>query len=71
MVIPHSREAKKYNPGTDIDLKLELASGKAINLTCRVRWSCLKTPPDGLTDSIGLEVIDPPLPYRNFVRALH
>lgn len=71
MVVPHSTESRKFHPGTDVDLKLRLSSGKAIDLTCKVRWSCLENPPDGVTDSIGLEVIDPPLPYRNFVRVLH
>jgi len=65
-----SNTHKKYTPGTDIDLKFHLSSGETLNLHCKVRWAYLKFPPDGLTDSIGLEIIDPPPKYIEFVRAL-
>ena len=71
ILIPHSSEIKKFRPGTGIDLKFKLNSGKAISLNCKVRWSYPKTPPEGLTDSIGLEIIEPPDEYRNFVKALN
>ncbi|MGE5894228.1 MAG: PilZ domain-containing protein [bacterium] len=71
ILTPHSSETKKFSPGAEIDLKFELNSGKTINLFCRVRWFYEKMPPDGLTDSIGLEVVDPPQPYKKFVKALH
>jgi hypothetical protein len=65
-----SNTHKKYTPETDIDLKLCLSSGETINLHCKVIWAHLKVPPNGLTDSIGLEIIDPPLRYIEFVRTL-
>lgn len=65
-----SNTHKKYTPGTDIDLKFLLTSGETLNLHCKVRWAHSKIPPDGLTDSIGLEIIDPPLKYIEFLRAL-
>lgn len=66
-----SSEHKKYIPGMDLDLKFRLSSGKTLSLRCRVRWIYPKLPPDGLTDSIGLEIIDPPPEYSEFVKSLH
>jgi hypothetical protein len=71
MVVPHSDETKKFGRGTDVELNFRLGPGNAIVLSCRVRWSIPGMPPDGLTDSIGLEVIEPPEAYRKFVKALH
>jgi hypothetical protein len=65
-----SREHKKYIPGTDLDLKFRLSSRKTLSLRCRVRWIYSRIPPDGLTDSIGLEVINPPPEYAEFVKSL-
>jgi len=61
---------KKYAPGTYIDLKFQLTTGEILNLQCKVRWAHLKVPPNGTTDSIGLEIIDPPAKYLQFVRTL-
>jgi len=65
-----SSEHRKYAAGIDIDLKFHLSSGETLNLRCKVKWADSKIPPDGLTDSIGLEIIDPPLKYIEFVKAL-
>ncbi len=66
-----SSEHRKYTAGTGIDLKFHLNSGETLKLHCKVIWSYSKVPPNGQTDSIGLEIIDPPLQYIEFVRALH
>jgi hypothetical protein len=71
MLTTPSNEHLKYTAGTDIDLKFQLSTGKTLTLRCKVKWSCTKVPPNGLTDSIGLEIIDPPSQYIKFVRALH
>jgi hypothetical protein len=65
-----SKKHRKYSPGTDIDLKFMLKTGDTIDLRCKVIWAELKSPPNGLTDSIGLEIIDPPPQYIEFIRAL-
>jgi hypothetical protein len=71
MITTPSSAHEKYTHGTDIDLKFHFSSGETLNLHCKVRWAHLKIPPDGLTDSIGMEIIDPPLKYIEFVKALH
>ncbi|MBI4847735.1 MAG: PilZ domain-containing protein [Nitrospirae bacterium] len=60
----------EYVPGKEIDLELELHNGKIINLNCHVKWA-IDNSPDDLTNSVGLQIIDPPSEYRNFVRTLH
>ena len=71
MITTPAETHKKYTPGTDIDLKFQLNTGETLNLQCKVRWAHLKIPPDGMTDSIGLEIIDPPEKYFEFVKTLH
>lgn len=70
MITTPSSAHEKYTHGTDIDLKFLFTSGETLKLHCKVRWAYSKIPPDGLTDSIGLEIIDPPSKYIEFVRAL-
>jgi PilZ domain len=65
-----SSEHRKYAVGTDIDLRFLLSSGETLNLHCKVIWAHSKVPPDQLTDSIGLEIMDPPAKYIEFVKAL-
>ncbi len=60
----------EYILGTELDLELELNSGKIINLNCHVKWAVDNTP-EALTNSVGLEIIDPPSEYKEFVKSLH
>jgi len=70
MVLPHSKKAEKFQPGMIVDLRFRLSSGKDIDLTCIVRWAVQKMPPDGKTDSVGLEIEKPPVLYQKFVRTI-
>lgn len=60
----------EFRPGTELDLELELSSGKTINLNCNVKWS-FETSPEDSTKSVGLEIIDPPREYKEFLKTLH
>lgn len=62
--------SSEYVPGTELDLELELNSGKIINLNCHVKWA-LDNSPEALTNSVGLEIIDPPSEYKEFIKSLH
>lgn len=70
MILPHSKRAEKFKPGMVVDLNFKLNTGKIICLNCIVRWSFQKVPPDGLTDSVGLEIEHPPSAYRKFVKSI-
>jgi len=58
-----------YIPGTEMDLELELSTGKTINLNCNVKWAENST--DEKSKSVGLEIINPPLEYKDFLKTLH
>ncbi len=60
----------EYVPGTEIDLELELSTGQTIDLNCNVKWAYDNLPED-LTYSVGLEIIDPPRAYIEFIKDLH
>jgi hypothetical protein len=66
-----SNDNKKYEQGMEIELNLKLSTGKTIHLRGRTKWAYYKIPPDRLTDSIGLEIVDPPQEYIKFVRTLY
>ncbi|GBE01519.1 PilZ domain protein [bacterium BMS3Bbin06] len=70
MITAPAKTAAKFKTGMEINLKFRLSSGETLNLRCKVRWAYAETPPDGLTDSVGLQIIDPPLRYREFVRTM-
>lgn len=63
-------KSSEYKPGSELDLELELNTGTVINLNCHVKWAISNAPED-LTSSVGLEVINPPVEYREFVKSLH
>ena len=42
-----------------VNLRFSLPSGENLSLKCRIKWS-FQTPPHGYTNSLGLEIIDPP-----------
>ena len=45
-----------FIPGKTVEIKFEPVEGELINLLCKVIWS-YRTPPHGLTNSIGIEII--------------
>lgn len=55
-----------FPPGSKINLKFRLPSGEKLSLNCIVRWF-FKTPPHGLTNSIGMEIKNPPARYKEFL----
>jgi len=70
MLTAPSGATKKYTPGSQVDLKLELATGLKILLHCVTRWAYHMVPPDKEVDSIGLEILDPPAEYISFIRTI-
>jgi hypothetical protein len=71
MITAPSGHSVAFQPGTEVVLKLELSTGNTLDINCRVVWSYQKTPPDGLTNNVGMEVIDPPLKYKELIETLH
>ena len=50
-------------------LKLQLPSGKPVNLNCNKRWS-YHVRPGSLINHVGLEVINPPYTYKKYYHHL-
>ncbi len=60
---------KHYVPGSEIDLELEMSNGETINLNCNVKWAYENSPEDS-SNNVGLEIVDPPKDYLEFINAL-
>lgn len=58
-----------FTPDTILELKFQSPSGEKYALNCRIIWS-YQTPPHGFTSSVGMEIINPPLSYQEFLRTL-
>jgi len=58
-----------FKPGAPVELKLMINNGETITLQCNVKWSYDNSPED-MTNSVGLEIVDPPERYIEFVRSL-
>ena len=56
-------------PGKTLKVNFNSDSGEEISVFCRIQWS-YKTPPYGITDSLGMEIIDPLSNYEEFFEAL-
>jgi hypothetical protein len=70
MITTPTDSHKKYSAGTDVNLHFRLASGEILNLHGKVRWAYYRVPPEKDSDSIGLELVNPPAKYIEFVKTL-
>ena len=69
IIAASSENTGAFSPDTVLELKFNFPSGETQLLSCKVKWSYL-TPPYGFTNSMGLEIIDPPLSYKDLLRSL-
>jgi hypothetical protein len=56
-------------PSSKIGLKCSLPSGDKLDMDCEVKWFQTKPSPYGVTFSMGVEIINPPQSYKDFVNA--
>ncbi len=70
IITASAENAAAFPSDTELELKFNFPSGETQLLNCKVKWSYL-TPPYGFTNSIGLEIIDPPLSYKGLLSSLH
>ena len=69
MITAPAKNSDLFVPGSDVELKLRTSEGKTIKLQCNVKWSYDNSDED-LTNSVGLEILDPPNDYREFIKKL-
>jgi hypothetical protein len=63
------KSSTEFIPESPLELRFAFPSGEKLNLHCKVKWS-YQTPPHGYTTSIGVEIIDPPLTYKETLKTL-
>lgn len=69
-MITSPTKSNAYVPGAGLDIKLKLSNGDTLKLNCNVKWSYDNSSED-MTNSVGLEIIDPPAEYKEFLKTLH
>ena len=69
VVTAPQRASTELTPDTLLDLKVQMSHGETQVLHCRIKWSYM-TPPHGFTNSIGMEILDPPLKFRELLASL-
>ena len=67
MVTAAANNLVDITPSTLVELKCKLPSDKKISLKCEVKWFQTKTSPHGLAFSMGMEILNPPRDYINFI----
>ncbi|HDZ62118.1 MAG TPA: PilZ domain-containing protein [Nitrospirae bacterium] len=60
---------RSFNDEKLFQLKFKTLKGSSMDLQCRIKWSC-KTPPVGITDHIGMEIVNPTAEYEAYFRTL-
>ncbi|MBI5408942.1 MAG: PilZ domain-containing protein [Nitrospirae bacterium] len=58
-----------FTSDTVLELRFRLPSGERQSLHCRIKWF-YKTPPFYATNSIGMEIVDPPPTYIEALKEL-
>ncbi len=58
-----------FTPGQTLKLKLRLPTQEILNPDCNIKWF-YKTPPHGLIDSLGIEILNPHPKYKAFLQTL-
>lgn len=67
MITAPAKNPGLFIPGTAVELKLKTNNGEIIRLQCNVKWAYDNSAED-MTNSVGLEIIDPPGTYLEFLK---
>jgi hypothetical protein len=63
--------SKDYASGTHITLEFIFPTGEPLTLNCTVKWIRVHDiPQHGIIHSLGMELIDPPVRYTEFLNTL-
>jgi len=69
IITSHSKSDADFPPGTNLELIAKFPGGEDQRLNCKVKWQ-YRTPPYGVTTSIGMEIVDPPPSYIESLKTL-
>lgn len=59
----------EFSPGSIHEMRIRTESGTSLFLHCKVQWA-YKTPPYGVTNSVGMEILNPTPAYTEFLSTL-
>jgi hypothetical protein len=58
-----------FAPRTKLEIKFQTPLGETLNLHCELKWlHTYNNPPHGITNSMGIEIIDAPPEYIEFFK---
>lgn len=70
-VIP-SGQLMGCSPGMALGVNFQTSSGKSFNLICEIKWLRVDSNmPFGVRHAVGMEIIEPPPEYTEFVEHLY
>ncbi len=62
-----TQTSKDFIPGNPVKVKFQTLSGERLDLNGEIAWLHIhKAPPHGLTNEIGIGIIEAPQEYRDF-----
>jgi hypothetical protein len=71
MNIANTKSAVDFIPSVTPEVRFKLPSGNVLNLQCEIKWlHTYKTTSHGLMNSMGMEIKDPPVEYKEFIKSL-
>lgn len=65
----HTEDRMDFTQETLLELKFQIPSGGMLSLHCRKRWSSTITS-NSLLGRMGMEIIDPPAEYSEYLKTL-
>ena len=70
MVTATANRVVDITPSTILQLKCTLPSRKRVDMQCEVKWFQTRTSPHGVSFSMGMEIMNPPREYQEFIDTL-
>lgn len=67
MVTATANTVIDITPSTTLDLKCTLPSDMSLQMKCEVKWFQTKPSPHGTSFSMGMEIVNPPKEYKEFL----
>lgn len=65
----HTEDRMDFTVGTPLELKFQVPSGEILRLRCIKRWSGTITA-NSLLGRMGMEIVDPPVEYSEYLKTL-
>jgi hypothetical protein len=70
MVTATTYSVVDITPSTMLKLKCKLPAGHFLDMNCEVKWFKTKPSPFGITFSMGMEILDPPFEYKEYLKSI-